>query len=407
MTAASPVSTTPHPPLPSRQVAWILFALSLGGFAIGTSEFVVMGLISEIARDLGVTEPQVGHVISAYALGVVVGAPVLAIIGAKRPRRSLLIGFMAFYAVGNFACALAPGYNSLLLARFIAGLPHGAYFGVAALVAAHISPPGQRGTAVARVMLGLSVALLIGNPLATWMGQQIGWRSAFVLVSLLAVATAAMTAWRLPVGMGAPRSDALRELRDFNRAPVWLALGIGAIGFAGMFSVFSYLTPTLVNVTGVGEGFIPFALMVFGAGSILGTLGGGWLFDRYGFRGAGISLVWSIGILLLYPLAARSPWTVLPVVLAVATMGALATVLQSHLMDVARDAQTLAAASHHAAFNAANALGPWLAGLAITAGYGWTSSGYVGAATAFGGLLIYLWAQRDLRMRQDLAEPAR
>ena len=400
----------PHvipPHLTPRHVALILFALAMGGFAIGTSEFVVMGLISEIARDLGVTEPQVGHVISAYALGVVVGAPVLAILGAKRPRRTLLIGFMAFYAVGNFACALAPGYNSLLLARFIAGLPHGAYFGVAALVAAHISPPGQRGTAVARVMLGLSVALLIGNPLATWMGQQIGWRSAFVLVSLLAVATAAMTAWRLPVGMGAPRSDALRELRDFNRAPVWLALGIGAIGFAGMFSVFSYLTPTLVNVTGVGEGFIPFALMVFGAGSILGTLGGGWLFDRYGFRGAGISLVWSMGILLLYPLAARSPWTVLPVVLAVATMGALATVLQSHLMDVARDAQTLAAASHHAAFNAANALGPWLAGLAITAGYGWTSSGYVGAATAFAGLLIYLWAQRDLRMRQELAEPAR
>ena len=399
----------PHvipPHLTPRHVALILFALAMGGFAIGTSEFAGMGLMPNIAAELGVSEPQVGHLISAYALGVVVGAPLLAILGAKQPRRRLLLWFMAFYAVGNFGSAMAPDYPTLMLSRFIAGLPHGAYFGVAALVAAHISPPGQRGTAVARVMLGLSVALLIGNPLATWMGQQIGWRSAFVLVSLLAVATAAMTAWRLPVGMGAPRSDALRELRDFNRRPVWLTLGIGAIGFAGMFSVFSYLTPTLLQVTGVGESFIPFALMTFGIGSILGTLAGGWLFDRFGFPAAGIVLLWSMAILLLFPLAARSAWLVLPVVLAVGTMGALATVLQSHLMDVAGHAQTLAAASHHAAFNAANALGPWLGGLAITAGYGWTSTGYVGAATALGGLLIYAMAMRDLRGSDPVPDAA-
>ena len=406
MTEQTPATLPPHAPLAARQVALVLFALAMGGFAIGTSEFVLMGLISEVARDLGVSEPQVGHVISAYALGVVVGAPLLAIWGAKRRRRSLLLGFMAFYAVGNLACALAPGYASLLLARFIAGLPHGAYFGVAALVAAHISPPEKRGSAVALVMLGLSVALLVGNPLATWLGQVFGWRHAFALVSLIALATVAMIAWRLPAGMGAPRTDALRELRDFNRRPVWLTLGIGAIGFAGMFSVFSYLTPTLLQVTGVGESFIPFALMTFGIGSILGTLAGGWLFDRFGFPAAGIVLLWSMAILLLFPLAARSAWLVLPVVLAVGTMGALATVLQSHLMDVAGHAQTLAAASQHAAFNAANALGPWLGGLAITAGYGWTSTGYVGAATALGGLLIYAMAMRDLRGRDAVADTA-
>ena len=401
-----PPATAPHAPLTPRQVAWVLFALAMGGFAIGTSEFVVMGLISEIARDLGVTEPQVGHVISAYALGVVVGAPVLAIFGAKRRRRSLLLGFMAFYALGNLACALAPDYRTLLLARFVAGLPHGAYFGVAALVAAHISPPGQRGGAVGKVMLGLSVALLVGNPLATWLGQAMGWRHAFALVGLIALATMATTAWRLPAGMGAPRTDALRELRDFNRPPVWLALGIGAIGFAGMFCVFSYLTPALLEVTGVRESFVPFALMAFGIGSILGTLGGGWLFDRFGFPAAGMVLAWSMAVLLLFPPAAQSAWTVLPLVLAVGTMGALATVLQSHLMDVARDAQTLAAASHHAAFNAANALGPWLGGMAITAGYGWTSTGYVGAATALGGLLLYVLARRNLRASRLLGEIA-
>ena len=391
------LSTASAPALTSRQVRWILFALAMGGFAIGTSEFVVMGLITEIARGLGVTEPQVGHVISAYALGVVVGAPLLAILGNRLSRRSLLLCLMGFYAVGNLASALAPGYATLMLARFVAGLPHGAYFGIAALVAARISPPDQRGLAVGRVMLGLSISLLVGNPLATWLGQSFGWRWAFAVVSVIALATVAMTARVLPRGMNAPRPDALRELRDFNRKPVWLALGIGAIGFAGMFCVFSYLSPTLVNVTGVRESFVPFGLVAFGIGGILGTLGGGWLFDRFGFRAVPRVLLWSIAVLLLFPLAAKSPWTVLPAVLAVGTMGALATVLQAHLMDVAREAQTLAAASNHSAFNFANALGPWLGGMAITAGHGWTSTGVVGALTAVGGLLVYAWARQDAR----------
>lgn len=396
--AAPAVATAPVPSSPTlspRQVTLILFALAMGGFAIGTSEFVVMGLINEIARSMGVTEPQVGHVISAYALGVVIGAPLLAILGAKLARRTLLLALMGFYAIGNLASAMAPDYHTLMLARFVAGLPHGAYFGIAALVAARISRPEQRGAAVGRVMLGLSIALLVGNPLATWLGQAFGWRWAFALVSVIALATVAMTMRVLPRGMNAPRPDALRELRDFNRKPVWLALGIGAIGFAGMFCVFSYLAPTLVNVTGVSESFIPFGLVAFGIGGILGTLGGGWLFDRLQFRAVPAILVWSVVVLLLFPLAARSVWTVLPVVVAVGTMGALATVLQAHLMDVAAEAQTLAAASNHSAFNMANALGPWLGGMAITAGYGWTSTGVVGAFTAVGGLLIYAWARRD------------
>lgn len=406
MTPARPAAEAapaPAPILSPRQVGLILFALAMGGFAIGTSEFVVMGLITEIARAMGVDEPQVGHVISAYALGVVVGAPALAILGSKMPRRSLLLALMGFYAVGNLASALAPGYYTLALARFIAGLPHGAYFGVAALVAVRISPPEQRGLAVGRVMLGLSIALLVGNPLATWLGQAFGWRWAFALVSVIALSTVAMTARVLPKGMHAPRPDALRELRDFNRKPVWLALGIGAVGFAGMFCVFAYLAPTLVHVTGVRESFIPFGLVAFGIGGILGTLGGGWLFDKLQFRAAAWILIWSMAILLLFPLAARSVWTVLPAVLAVGTMGALATVLQAHLMDVARSAQTLAAASNHSAFNMANALGPWLGGMAINAGLGWTSTGVVGAMTALGGLLIYFWARADARADAVLA----
>lgn len=399
MDSSHPVSVPRS--LPPRQVALIVLALAMGGFAIGTSEFVVMGLISEIARSLGVTEPQVGHVVSAYALGVVVGAPLLAILGAKLPRRTLLLAFMAFYAVGNLASALAPTYGWMVVFRFIAGLPHGAYFGVAALVAAHVSPPEQRGAAVGRVLMGLSVALLVGNPLATWMGQVFSWRYAFVLVTLIALATVAMTAYVLPKGMGAPRTDTARELRDFNRMPVWLALGTGAIGFAGMFAVFAYLPPTLVQVTGVRESFVPYALAAFGVGSILGSLAGGSLFDRFGYRGALVVLVWSLAVLLVFPFAALSPWTVLPAVAAVGTMGALAPVLQSHLMDVAGEAQTLAAASNHSAFNTANALGPWLGGMAITAGFDWTSTGYVGAATAVGGLLVYALMVMNLRAGRE------
>lgn len=385
-------------PLSPRTVKLILFALGVGGFAIGTSEFAVMGLMPEIARGLGINEPQVGHVISAYALGVVVGAPLLAILGARLPRRTLLLALMGFYALGNLASALSPGYHAMLLFRFIAGLPHGAYFGVAALVAASISPPEQRGQAVGRVMLGLAIALLVGNPLATWLGQVLEWRYAFGLVALIALMTVAMVARSLPPDPDEPHQDPIRELRDFNRKPVWLALGIGAIGFAGMFCVFSYLAPTMTQVTGLPESWIPLGLVAFGVGGIIGTLGGGWLYDRLQFRAVALLLAWSTAVLLVFPLAAHAAWSLLLVVVAVGTMGALATVLQAHLMEVAGDAQTLAAASNHSAFNAANALGPWLGGMAISAGLGWTSTGYVGAATAVAGLLVYAWARHDARL---------
>ena len=390
--------TTTIEPTPGRpSVALILFALSLGGFAIGTSEFAMMGLMPSLVQGLAITEPQVGHLISAYALGVVVGAPVLAILGARLPRRSLLLALMGFYALGNLATAFAPNYHTMLAFRFIAGLPHGAYFGVAMLVAASISRPDQRGAAISKVMLGLSIAILVGNPLATWLGQALSWRYTFALVAVVAVLTVVLIARWLSADPSEPRQSPLREIRSFHQSQVWLTLLIGAVGFAGMFCAFSYLAPTLTEVTGVSDGWIPIAMAVFGVGSIIGNLAGGWLVDRLQFRATAVILGWSALVLLIYPFAAHSLWTVLPVVVALGTMGALAPVLQTRLMDVAGEAQTLAAASNHAAFNAANALGPWLGGMAISAGFGWTSTGYVGAATAVGGLLIYVWARWDER----------
>ena len=356
-----------------------------------------------VAADLGVTEPQVGHLISAYALGVVVGAPILAIGGARLYRRHLLILLMSFYALGNIASALAPGYGSLLVFRFIAGLPHGAYFGVAALVAASLVPFNKRAKVVSLVMMGLTFALLIGNPLATILGQHLDWRYAFGFVGAVAALTGLMIVLFLPLNRQEERQSPFSEIRAFNRPEIWYPLAIGSIGFAGMFCVFSYLAPTLLEVTGVDPFWIPIALAVFGLGGFIGNILGGWLFDRLQFRSVGWMLLWSISMLLLYPYATETIWTMLVMCFLVALMVGLGPALQTHLMDVAHGAQTLAAASHHAAFNVANALGPWLGGMAISAGMGRQSTGYVGATTAAAGLAIFLlaWRQQSGAERVD------
>tara|TARA_R100000687_G_scaffold19799_2_gene16506 strand:- start:3155 stop:4378 length:1224 start_codon:yes stop_codon:yes gene_type:complete len=390
-------------PYSPARITLIIFSLAMGGFGIGTGEFAIMGLMPGVAADLGVTEPQVGHLISAYALGVVVGAPILAIGGARLYRRHLLILLMSFYALGNIASALAPGYGSLLVFRFIAGLPHGAYFGVAALVAASLVPFNKRAKVVSLVMMGLTFALLIGNPLATILGQHLDWRYAFGFVGAVAALTGLMIVLFLPLNRQEERQSPFSEIRAFNRPEIWYPLAIGSIGFAGMFCVFSYLAPTLLEVTGVDPFWIPIALAVFGLGGFIGNILGGWLFDRLQFRSVGWMLLWSISMLLLYPYATETIWTMLVMCFLVALMVGLGPALQTHLMDVAHGAQTLAAASHHAAFNVANALGPWLGGMAISAGMGWQSTGYVGATTAAAGLAIFLlaWRQQSGAERVD------
>ncbi|WP_085593410.1 MFS transporter [Pseudomonas sp. B14(2017)] len=383
------------PPLPSKTtVAKMEAAMALGSFAIGTGEFAIMGLMPDIASNLQLSEPQVGHAISAYALGVMVGAPTLAIIGARLLRKHMLLLLMALYALGNLATAFAPSFGGLVAFRFISGLPHGAYFGIAAVVASSMVAKDQRAGAVARVMMGLTLAMLLGNPVATLLGQYFGWRSAFVLVGAIALCTITLV-WRfVPQRHDEVRSDPRKELQAFTLPQVWMALGIASIGFAGMFCVFSYLAPTMLQVTQVSPQWIPFGLAAFGVGGIVGNIAGGKLFDRLQFRAVGLVLVWSIAVLLFFSFAAQALWSLLLGIGLVGTMIALAAPLQIRLMDIAHEAPSLAAASNHAAFNLANALGPWLGGMAITAGMGWTSTGYIGAATALVGLGIYLVARR-------------
>ncbi|WP_240612371.1 MFS transporter [Salinicola lusitanus] len=381
---------------PSRRYALLIeIALAVGGFAIGVGEFTIMGLMPDVARALSISEPQVGNVISAYALGVVVGAPLIAVMGSHFYRRHLLLMLMAFFALGNIASALAPDYHTLMIFRFISGLPHGAYFGVASLVAASLVPPHKRAQAVSRVMSGLTIAMLIGNPLATWLSQMMSWRLAFAMVGGIAVLAVVLVFIYLPLNRQEKRNSPMQELTALKRSQVWLTLGVGAIGFAGMFCVFAYLAPVLVNVTQVSPYWIPVAQAAFGAGAIIGNIVGGKLYDRMQLKGVGWLLVWCIAILLLFPLAAQSLWSILLICVAVGTMVSLSPALQTRLMDVAADAQTLAAASNHAAFNVANALGPWLGGIAIGAGLGWTATGYVGAAAAAVGLVVFFFAYRQ------------
>jgi DHA1 family inner membrane transport protein len=381
------VSRTSHPDL-------VHFALAVGGFAIGTTEFATMSLLPYFSRDLGISAPVAGHVISAYALGVVLGAPLIAVLAARISRRSLLIGLMLLFALANGLTGLAPSYHWMLLLRFISGLPHGAYFGVAMLVAASLVPTERRAQAAARVLLGLTIATVVGVPAANWLGLVVGWRWGFVVVAGLSLLTAALVALYAPHQPPAKDASPLTELGALKNKHVWLTLGIGAIGFGGMFSVYTYLSTTLLEVTRVSPVLAPFVFAVFGIGMTVGLI----TVPRFAhgnlMQTAGWLLAWSAVMLALYTFAAFNIWTITAAVFAIGLGGALGPVLQTRLMDVAGEAQTLAAALNHSAFNVANALGPLLAGAAIAAGYGVQSSGIVGAALALAGLGVWAVARR-------------
>ena len=383
----SPTQTEPSA-LSTRRVAAALVALALGGFAIGTTEFVTMGVLPDIADGVAIDIPTAGHVISVYALGVVVGAPVIAALAARLPRRGLLVGLMGAFLVGNVLSAMAPGYGTLLAARFLSGLPHGAYFGVASLVAASLVAPHLRGRAVSSVMLGLAAAMLTGVPAATWLGQQLGWRSAYWTVAVLAAATAAAVLAVVPSSPGRREATVRGELGALRRPQVILTLLVGIVGFGGMFALYSYIAPVSTDVAGLSRGTVPLVLLVYGAGGIVGTALGGRLADWALFR----SLVGSLVVLfaLLVLVALTSPWApalFIGVFLVSVAASVMAVTLQLRLMETAGEAQMLGAALNHSALNLANALGAWLGGLVIAAGLGYQAPSVVGAGLAVAGLV--------------------
>lgn len=388
-------------PRPWVSPGLVHFVLALGGFAFGTTEFATMSLLPAFSAELGVDAPTGGRAISAYAVGVVVGAPLVMVFGARLPRRTLLVLLMAAFALFNGLCAIAPTFNTLLVYRFAAGLPHGAYFGTAALVAVGLVPRGQRAQAVGRVMSGLTIATMVGAPLANLMGQWLGWRWGLGSVTALASITVGLILLLVPNDRADQQASPLRELGALGRSQVWLTLAIGAVGFGGLFAVYTFLASTLRDVTQVPASADPIVFAVFGAGMTLGNLVVPRFADRALMPSIGVLLLWTATALAIYPFAAPQLWSITLVVGAIGLGGGLGVVLQTRLMDVAGDAQGLAAALNHSAFNTANALGPWLGGLAITAGYGWTSTGWVGSALALGGVAI--WAVAVLADRRSAA----
>ncbi|MFB9839448.1 MFS transporter [Actinoallomurus acaciae] len=386
-TTGQPTPTTRPDGPASRRAVLPIAALALGSFAIGTNEFVSMGLLPEITRGVGVDIPTGGHLISAYALGVVIGAPVIAALGARLPRRRLALGLMAAFLLGNALTALAPEYGTLLVARLLAGLPHGAYFGVASLIAASLVPPEIRGRAVSSVMLGLAVANVAGVPAATWLGQHLGWRAAYWSVAVLAGLTVLSVLLLVPSAPASPGAGIRTELGALRRPQVLLTLLTGVVGFGGMFAMYSYIAPTVTDVAGASSSFVPVVLLAFGIGGVAGTALGGRLADRALFpslAGAGLAMA---AVLALMLLAAHSAASLVLAVLATAAAGSVLVVcLQLRLMEVAGDAQMLGAALNHSALNLANALGAWLGGLVIAAGEGYTAPSLVGAGLSVLGL---------------------
>ncbi len=372
-----------------RTIRLAMIALIMGGFAIGVTEFVTMGLLPQVADGIGVSIPTAAHTISAYAIGVVIGAPLISIWGAKAPRQAMLLGLMAVIALGNVLSALAPNYESLMVARFFAGLPHGAFFGMASLVAVSLAPRGRSGRAVGTVMLGIPFANVLGVPAATWMGQAYGWRSAYWAVGVIAVLTLVLILWWVPRTDADPQQDWRREIQAFKSTQVWLTLLVGAIGFGGMFAMYAYIAPTVTEVTGKPEGWVPVFLLAFGVGMIVGTKLGGYLADWSMLRSLAINGV--IITVLLAAFSITAQWTVpalLTMFLISVSTGAWVIGLQMRLMSVAGEARNLGAAMNHASLNLANALGAFLGGIVIAAGYGYQAPSLVGAALAACGLLI-------------------
>ncbi|MFD8097191.1 MFS transporter [Streptomyces malaysiensis] len=370
-----------------------LLALAVSAFGIGTTEFVMMGLLPNVANDLGTSVPTAGYLVSAYAIGVVVGAPLLTALGSRIPRKRMLVLLMALFTVGNLASALAPSFGLLIAGRVLAGLPHGAFFGVGAVVAARLVSEDRRARAVATMFLGLTIANIVGVPVATLLGQNLGWRATFLVVSAIGVVAMAALARLVPRVSLEQHGGLRQELGALRDRQVLLGLLTAVFGFAGVFAVYSYLASMMTEVTGFGESTVTLVLALFGIGMTLGALVAGPLTDRalrptlYG------SLAALAVMLVLFDFTVHVKWAALVSVVVLGAVGFMTTTpLQMLVMNKAQHAPTLASASNHSAFNLANAGGAWLGGAAIAAGWGWTSPTLVGAVLAVIGLAIALIA---------------
>ncbi|NUP60009.1 MAG: MFS transporter [Pseudarthrobacter sp.] len=375
----------------SKGTGMAIFALAMGGVGIGVTEFTMMGLLKEVEQGLAISTPEAGHLISAYALGVVVGAPLLAAVGAKLPRKRLALALLLFFTLANLSSFAAPDYGTMLASRFAAGLPHGAFFGVAAVIAASLVAPSRRGRAISMVMAGLSVSNVVGVPFATWLGQTYGWRLLFVLVGAIGV-LALVLVWRfVPFRQAHPDASIRRELGALKRLQVWLALLVGIVGFGGFFATYTYIAHTMTSVAGIPSALIPVVVALYGLGMVAGNIVGGRLADKSVMGTLYRVLPAIAAALVVYAVAAHWAWSALVMVFVVGAAGSmLIPALQTRLLDASPDAPSLASSLNHAGLNVANALGAFLGGLVISLGWGFAAPALVGAVLAVLGFGVAL-----------------
>ncbi|WP_416798216.1 MFS transporter [Ciceribacter azotifigens] len=350
-----------------------LYALTAGAFGIGVTEFVIMGLLLEVSADFGVSIAAAGLLISGYALGVVVGAPVLTVLTARWPRKTVLVALMAVFVVGNAACALAPDYNILMAARILTALAHGTFFGVGSVVATGLVSEDRKASAIAVMFTGLTAANILGVPLGTWIGQHFGWRATFLAVTLVGIAAIAIIALLVPRdGRPSDTGDWRRDLSAILRVPVLLGLVTTVLGYAGVFAVFTYIAPMLTRITGFEAAAVSPILLVFGGGLVIGNLVGGRLADRNLLATVfGTLVVLALVLALMFP-GLGSPVTAVLLTGALGAAG-FATVapLQMWVLSRADGAgQSLASSFNIAAFNLGNAIGAWAGGAVIDHGPG-------------------------------------
>lgn len=390
-----PLVTNSGPQLTRRQVALAILALATGGFAIGVTEFAIMGLQREIVADLGVSLGQGGMLVTAYALGVVVGAPILSLGGAKRERRGYALLLLVLFIAAHLFSFLAPNFETLVVSRFLSGLPHGAFFATAALMAAQMAGPAKRGRAIAVVLSGLAIANLTGVPAVTWVGQAFGWRWMFAVVAILGAMTMLALLIYAP-RIHPPQGASVRgELRALANQRLWVGIGLAIIGFSGMFAIYTYLTHVAVEVTGFSDSFLPWVVLIFGSGMVTGTFLGGYFSDKSVLGTVLVAMSLVALFMTLFGLLAHIPWLMLLLLFLVGcSASTLGPSMQTHLIDTAPKAPQLAASFHHSAFNAANALGAVAGALVIADREGdWLRApAFVGAAAAVIGVLITLYA---------------
>lgn len=367
-----------------------LFSLAIGGFAIGLTEFVIMGMLPDVANDIGIGIPKAGSLISLYALGVVVGAPLLAGGTSRFKPNKVIISMMLFFAVANFLSVISPSFEFLLFSRFLSGLPHGAFFGVGAVVASRLAKEGKQASAVAAMFSGLTIANVIGVPLGTYIGHHYSWRISFALVSFFGVLCALAVKYWVPEMKAAGKTRILEDLQILKKPELILIVAITSIGTGGFFALLSYIAPLATGPAGISEANVPYLMIVAGLGMTFGNVFGGKLADRLAPRFAILIFLSSITLILLITFLFTSvTWLFVALVfLGTGAALALASPLQMLLIKNSQEAEMLGSSLGQSSFNIGNALGAYLGGIPIAMGYGFKTPLLVGASLAFVGVLL-------------------